>query len=468
MKKTINSLSRVFLCLVCTAIAAFASPTVQAQQTYDIVHQVQADQTLQIKTQVQYQGSVIADGAGQLENARVVPLDARGQLVFDQRISDSSSGDAQAIRYFETASATIKTGQARLESKLGENNRLLLSRIKTSEDGNQQFQVASIAGAIRQKEYELLKNPGDPLSFVNVFNKTGVKVGEKWEIGKPELASLLSYDRIVSNSVTMMLKAVESNIAKVYIFGKAKGEVDDVQSEVTVKAIAQFDLTQKLVSSIRISIDEERRPGAFAPGFEGKIKLDTQVARAVPNANLSKERLAQLYQGRKIKFSFLFDRPNSEFQLMHDTDWRVIASEDDEIVLRYIEDGDLVAQCNVTELPKRPDGNPLALSQFQEEVRRIIAQKEARIIDSQRTVTSAGYETLKVQVDGVESNIPFIWNYYHIAATDGRRLSMIFTVEKDAADLLGTADQELMNRLVFKAVRQAATPNSSAGQMNRR
>ena len=467
MKKTTNSWNRVFSCLLCLALSVPTLTTTDAQTTYDIVHQVKADQTLNIRTQVQYQGSVIADGAGQQENARVVPLDVRGQFVFDQRISDSSSSGAQAIRYFDTASATIKSGQTQTESSLQKDNKLVLSRFKSSSDGIQQFQVASIAGAMRQKEYELLKNPGDPLSFVDIFNKTDVKIGEKWKVEKSQLANLLAYDRIITSTVTMMLKSVESDQAKVYLFGKAKGEVDDVQSDVTVKAIAQYDLKQKLVTAIRISMDEERRPGAFAPGFEGKVKLDTQIAKTASNARLSKERLAQQYQGKKIKFSFLFDRPNTEFQLLHDTNWRVIASEDDEVVLRFIDDSELIAQCNVTELPRRPSGNPLSLSQFQEEVRRIIAQSEARIVSAKRTVTPTGYEALKVQVDGVESDIPFLWTYYHVAAQDGRRLTMVFTVEKDSADLMGTADQALLNRLFFKADRQASTTNSSAGQ-NRR
>ena len=467
MKKTINSWNRVFSCLVCSALSVLTLANAEAQTTYDIVHQVQADQTLNIRTQVQYQGSVIADAAGQQENSRVVPLDVRGQFVFDQRISDSSSSGAQAIRYFDTASATIKTGQTQSESVLQKDNKLVLSRIKSSKNGNQQFQVASIAGAIRQKEYELLKNPGDPLSYADIFNKTDIKIGEKWKVEKAQLASLLAYDRIVSSSVNMMLKSVEANLARVYIFGEAEGVVDDVQTDVTVKAIAQYDLNQKLVTSIRISMDEERRPGAFAPGFEGKVKLDTQIAKTTPNAMMSKQRLAQLYQGKKIKFSFLFDRPNTDFQLMHDTDWRVIASEEDEVALRFITNGELIAQCNITELPRRPIDNPLALSQFQEEVRRIISQSEARIVDAKRLVTPSGYETLKVQVDGIESNIPFLWTYYHVAAQDGRRLTMVFTVEKDTADLLGAADQVLLNRLYFKAARQAATIQSAAGQ-NRR
>ena len=37
-------------------------------------------------------------------------------------------------------------------------------------------------------------------------------------------------------------------------------------------------------------------------------------------------------------------------------------------------------------------------------------------------------------VDGVESGIPFSWLYYHVAADDGRRVTFVFTHEKEVAD----------------------------------
>ena len=429
--------------------------SIQADETYDLTHQVKADETLNIKSQVQYVGSVIVDGAGQDEDARVLPLDVRAQFDFDQRISAGSTTSPQAIRHFDKAYATISAGKGKTESKLDKSNHLVLARLKDTTEGTHQVQIASIGGILRQKEYELLKNPGDPLAYANLLDKKNVKVGEKWDLRDEQIIGLLTFNRIVSSSMKMMLKSVENNEAKIYIYGSVKGEVDDVIAEQKVKGIFQLDLNEKRVAALRLSIDEERRTGQVAPGFEGKIKLDTRITPTSENVMMRKERLAEIYKGKKIKFAFLFDRSDNEFQLKHNTKWRVIASEEEAAVLRYIDDGQLIAQCNVVQLPRRPVDKPLELSQFQTEVQKIIAESEARIVNSDQWITSSGYSALHVSVDGTESGIPFMWLYYHVAAQDGRRVTFVYTLEKDSKEYFGSADRKLVDSITFKKPRQS-------------
>lgn len=430
------------------------SATLSARD-YDLVCEVDSDSTLAVKTQLQYSGSVIVDSAGEEENARVLPLDVRARLEFDQRISASSATAPQAIRYFEQARAVIKAGKGQTETKLGEAKRLILARMKQESNGSHKVQIASIADTLSQQEYELLKNPGDPLALIPMFQKKNVSIGDKWKLEKDALADLLAINRVITSSVTMLLKSVDDNQAKVYIYGKAKGEVDDAISELQVKAIAILDLDQHLVTSLRMTIDEERRAGQFAPGFEGRIKLESRLEPTTENVMLSRGRLASMNKGRKVKFAFELDRDINEFTLIHDTDWRVIATEEDAVVMRYVHDGQLVAQCNLVQLPNRPVDNPLTLSKFQEEINKITAESEARVTGSNKFATDSGLDVLHVAVDGVESGIPFSWLYYHVAADDGRRVTFVFTHEKEVADYFGSADRTLINSITFKPAKKA-------------
>jgi hypothetical protein len=134
----------------------------------------------------------------------------------------------------------------------------------------------------------------------------------------------------------------------------------------------------------------------------------------------------------------------------------VIASEEDAAVLRLMVDGQLIAQCNIVQLPRRPEDQPLTLSQFQQEVQKITEDSQARIVSTDRFENESGLETLHVVVDGIESGIPFSWLYYHIAAADGRRVTMVFTLEKEAADYFGESDRSLVNNLTFKTPREAS------------
>jgi hypothetical protein len=184
---------------------------------------------------------------------------------------------------------------------------------------------------------------------------------------------------------------------------------------------------------------------------------------------LNKQDLAEQFRGKKIRFEFLFDRPDSQFRLTHATDWVVIASEDKAAVFRLMDQGELIAQCNVLQLPTRPADNPLKMSQFQEEVKRITAESNARIVDSEAFTSAAGHETYRVLVEGIESGIPFNWHYYHVAAADGRHATLVFTLEKESQEYLRLADRALVNGFVFKPMNNNSTAanNSQASGATR-
>lgn len=82
--------------------------------------------------------------------------------------------------------------------------------------------------------------------------------------------------------------------------------------------------------------------------------------------------------------------------------------------------------------------------------------------------TESGLEALKISVDGLESDIPFQWIYYHIGNDDGRRTTFVFTLEKDAVDYFKNADQVLVQSVNFKApiasTAKAVTPKTTVNR----
>ena len=133
--------------------------------------------------------------------------------------------------------------------------------------------------------------------------------------------------------------------------------------------------------------------------------------------------------------------------------------------MRYIDDGQIIAQCNVVQLPSRPAGNPLKLEVFKKEVAQIIANSEAQVGQSQAYTTESGLDALRVTVKGEESGIPLNWIYYHINNSDGRRVTLVFTFEEEAEDYFKQADRELVTQIQFKkaiATTAAKQPATSA------
>ena len=457
-----------FLALLCLLSPSFcpANSTV-LPETISVQHKQNSDQMQQVKSKYVYKGVLLVEDSENQDDEEVqvktLPLDVRADFRWDQRVTAKSATSAQAIRVFSSATASIKAGDGRKDSKLDQPNKMILSRIQTSESNLTTFEHASVENVLSQREYELMKNPADPLTFHRMFNQKDLEVGDSWKVNDEAAASFLALDRMITNNLTLKLKNISSNKAKIHITGNVKGESDDVIVKMKVKGTATYDLDSQLVTWLRMDIDNERRIGQFAPGFEGQVKIDVSLEPTKDNPRITRDAIKKQFKGKKLRFSFKLDTPQSQFAVIHDPAWRLIASEDEAAVLRYLRDGQLLAQCNVVQLPKRPTDKPLTMDQFKEEVKKGVAEGGGRIVSSSKFNNTNGLQTFRVLVDGKQSNVDVRWLYYHLSSMDGRRLTAVFTIEQEMEDEFAAADRLLVNDLSFKdkpKTRSAAQPSS--------
>ena len=129
--------------------------------------------------------------------------------------------------------------------------------------------------------------------------------------------------------------------------------------------------------------------------------------------------------------------------------------------MRFVSGGDLLAQCNIVQLPARPANNPLSLKDYKAEVARMIAADEvASIVDAKEFKTNERIRGLSIEVEGEEGGVPVSWIYYHLNDKDGRRMTFVFTLEREIMNQFLPADLKLVNGLAFGArpsLRKAAT-----------
>ena len=466
MKSNVFSGFLAFLCLFSPAFCLANGST--TPETINVQHRQDTDQMHQIKSKFVYSGTLLIDNENEDEEEeddqiRTLPLNVRADFYWDQRVTSHSESSAQAIRIFNSATASIKAGTGQTDSKLGEPNHLILSRVQTDKTDLTTFEHASVENVLSQREYELLRNPADPLTFHRMFNQKDVQVGDTWKVNDEAAASFLALDRMITNNLTLKLKSISDSKAKIHITGKVKGESDDAIVEMKVKGSATFDINQQLVTWLRMDIDNKRRLGQLAPGFDGQVKIDISLNAVKDNPKITRDAIKKQFKGKKLRFSFKLDRPKSQFSLIHEPGWRLIASEDEAAVLRYMQDGQLLAQCNVVQLPKRSSDKPFTLEQFKTEIEKAVAKGQGRIVGSSKFTNSNGLEVLRLLVDGKQADIDVRWSYYHLSSTDGRRLTAVFTIEQDMEDEFAAADRLLVNEVSFKAKpnsRAAAQPSS--------
>jgi hypothetical protein len=142
------------------------------------------------------------------------------------------------------------------------------------------------------------------------------------------------------------------------------------------------------------------------------------------------------------------------FQLHHDRRWSVMLERPDLTVLRFVDRGDLIAQCNISPRPALAEGQQMTMEGFQAEVKRVLGNNFEEIVEATEESDDAGRRLLRVVVAGKAGDLPIQWTYYELMDLKGRRVSLVFTLEATLLERFGALDRELMGGLTLRPGKQ--------------
>lgn len=430
---------------VCTPSMASADDTIELAVKFSKKEQTR------VLAEIEHDGNVIVIPDGEDAQPTSLPLRVNGKLKYFQRLTNPT----QAIRYFDQAEAKIKLEKGKVAPVLDDSNRLIIARLKTKTSGR--VEMASVRDTLQQEELELLQAPADPLSLSELFTKSDVKVGQKWEPSDRVLAKFLNVEAIDSSDVKLTLKKINKGIARIYISGSVVASVFDVTTKMSVSGIALVDLEKQKILSLKVSNEETRPAGQIEPGFEGRTRIDLGFQYGKSTEELSTEKLMASIKSKKIKQRLKFVSKAGGYHIIYDPRWKLIAGEQDTAIMRFIDNGDLLTQCNVVLLPDRPTNQSLTLDKFKNEIGKAIdADKNAMLVKAEAKRTSTGLDALSVIVAGEEDGLPVNWFYYHLSTKEGRQVTFVFTLAEEVASRVkGTADQ-LVNEFRFTKIEKQA------------
>ena len=235
------------------------------------------------------------------------------------------------------------------------------------------------------------------------------------------------------------------------------GRVDGVESKVELEGHFDFDRGQRRISDLGIAIREKRAVGNAGPGLDvaGQLRLVSRTAASpdpLDESTLAQLPLAELTAAELLSYSHREGR----FHFLHDRRWNVLVERHDVVILRLVDQGALIAQCNISPLPDGPPDKQLSLSTFRQEVQRVLTRDEAQAAEASEMVTESGLRVLRVVVTGEVSEVPIQWNYYHLADGSGRRAALVFTFAAKLGERFADADQALIGSFEFEAPADAA------------
>jgi hypothetical protein len=199
-------------------------------------------------------------------------------------------------------------------------------------------------------------------------------------------------------------------------------------------------------------VKERRQASPVSDGLDVTAQLAVQIAPADKSEHLTQAALKGVNLHSTPETARLsLESKEGGWEIAYDRTWYVYRDKKDlaAAVLRRIERGEMIAQCNLSALTPANPANLVSLEQFQDDIKQALGEEFHEFITAGQSADDANRRVLRVAARGKSSDLPVAWTYYHLADRDGRQMSFVFTMEEKNAETFGKADLELVGAARF-------------------
>ena len=367
-------------------------------------------------------------------------LKVETRLEFVERIAsvDGQGQPRRSVRQVGQAAASIN-GEVRPSSSTlrAEVATLVADRLEGS------VLVASSGGPLTRSELELVQEPGDPLALPSLLPSKPVAVGDRWTVGNLAARNLSGYDALASNALEATLEALDDASARVRLLGTIRGAALGGEGSMACDGSFLFDRKANRVERLTLRRAETRRPGPIEAGLDMKSVLSVSRSSADPTKPLDDDAfVAKAVEASRGLELLLFHDPDGKYTLLHDRDWHLYWDDPRQVILKRLDRGEMVAQCNLSVGPSAGKGRHQDLGQFRDDLKKALGDRFVQFVGQGEVEGApAGGFRYKVSVQGRQGDSGVLWHYYLIANPDGDQLIATFTL--GLAQQAQFADQDL-------------------------
>jgi hypothetical protein len=439
------SRSRRAVGLAFVALWFAALPAVQAAELYTLAPPA-AHSAVQA-VEIHFQISGTAEFAIEKGQSLAHPLSAQATLKYRERALPGSGREAQtlrALRYYDAIDAKIRVADHETNPQLTDNRRSLVAEGRR--DG---ILFYSPQGPLTALELELLRAPGDSLALLGLLPPKPVARGEKWS--PPAWAGQLLTDTeaVAKSDLSCTLESVTDGQAKVKFDGKLEGATAGSSGKIELHGFYLYDIKAQQMTRAELEQSEDRTIGPISPGL--KVKATSVVTRtlATDEGGLTKEAAAAVPLEPPAALTQLIFHAAWNVEFRHDREWHVFQQSDQIAVLRLMDQGEFVAQCNLAPVRAANRGEHVPENQFQNDIRTSLGTRLKTIEKAETIPTGDDRFLYRVTATGESNKIPVTWIYYLCATSSGLQTSCVFAVETALREKLGNRDLEMLKSLRF-------------------
>lgn len=381
------------------------------------------------------------------EESNGLKLSVDGKFSFLERRLPAGGQDAdafRALRRYQLAEADITIDGQKTINQLPPDARQIVA-----EGTGTGIRVWSPDTRMSYLAVELLRSPGDSLALAALLPKTPVEQGTSWEPPYWTLPMLTGIEAVSKTTLKCSVSKVSEQYVVMQVSGAVEGATLGAFANIEVDGQIAWDRKAGHVRQARITQTEERTVGAVSPGMKvtATIYVDRQISgvqggltdSAIDAIPISPE-ADQLALAFSCPWNLTFDC---------DRDWHVFHQTKDVAVLRYLRNGSLIAQCNVSPVPQAAAGSHTPEPQFQADIQTALGSQFRKIEKAEQIPTTDGRWLYRVTATGVARNVPMHWFYYLCAAPDGRQVALVYTVESKLVEQFGGQDIAQVRSLQF-------------------
>lgn len=364
--------------------------------------------------------------------------------------------DAEAfrsVRKYNEAAAKIQVAEQTSNPRLRPAQSLIVA-----EGRREGIRYFSPSGPLTSTEQDLLDTEADSLAALALLPDDPVDVGDEWKPREWVLQFLVGVEAVEKTSLKCRLESIKDGLASVIIEGEIVGGILGSATEIKVSGHYTFDVGRHYLSRLELTLAEKRSVGAVSPGTDVTARVHIErVPEDFPG--LSEKSLAEVpLEPNQASLLLSFEPPGLGARCYYDRNWHLFHSGRNISVLRLLDKGSLIAQCNISPLDPAEPGKHMPEEQFKRDVERALGKDFRQILQADVVptdgkqfiyrVTAAG-ETRQETKDGQATITPIQWMYYLVASPTGQQVVLAFTVEAQLLDRLGTQDLALASSIEF-------------------
>jgi hypothetical protein len=331
------------------------------------------------------------------------------------------------------------------------------SSLIVSESDSASLKLFCPSGPLTRAELDLVEVPVSSTIVYAMLPKVPVKLGDSWQHDAALFEQMFQLDSLTKNSVRSTLAKVQRGTAQMEWSGELAGRGLGQASELVLSGEYRFDLGKQRINWVRANVRERRSPGQAMPGFRVVAEYRMRISPLADSPALADAKLSSVLGKSSAHGELLrFVSQDGGYDFLHDRRWHVMLDRRDVAILRLVDHGDVLAQCNISKLPKLAEGKQLGLEEFQADIERALGKQFAQFESAKQLTNEQGRRTLRVVALGHVNEVPIRWVYYHVSGADGERAAYVFTLENDLAPRFGQSDRVLVESLEFSSAPESA------------